>query len=126
MILNKVDQHIQAIKNVIDMDYNHEQPDIPRTKMFARKYRTFMNNVLKPYGLRVHEFSGNWKDASGFITDGKGNFVYVSVGYGFKRTGWVDDILIRTAEHDKDFRGGNNIYTTMYTFAEDVAKLFGI
>ena len=126
MIQNKVDQHIEAINNVITMDYDHEQPDVPRTKLFARSYKSFIKSVLKPYGLRVHKFSGNYKDASGFITDGKGNFVYVSVGYGFKPTGWADDILIRTAKDDRDFFGGPNRYTTMYTFAEDVAKLFGI
>ena len=37
---------------------------------------------------------------------------------------WVDNILIRTMKHDKDWTGGMNYYTDLVNFTKDIARLY--
>ena len=111
------------ILHALVKDYDHETPDEPKTKAFAKLFKEFLVKTLKGTEYKVHSFKGNWKDASGFITAGPDKFVYISCGYGFSFTGWQDNILIRLADHTSDYSRGQNHYTTMDTLKEDVIKL---
>ena len=37
---------------------------------------------------------------------------------------WVENILIRTMQHDKDWSGGTNHYTDLINFTKDIANLY--
>jgi hypothetical protein len=54
-------------------------------------------------------------ECSGFIKNKKtGKLVYFSSGdLRFRKNGWLEHILIRTAGHEKDWSGGSNQYTTL-------------
>ena len=92
-------------------------------KVFARKYKNHIQKQLKSVGLELTNFSSGHYIGSGFVTNGS-KFVYFS--YSDVRhfpNSWFNNILIRTAEHEKDYTGGHNNYTTLENFAEDVKRL---
>lgn len=90
-------------------------------KVFVRKFRTWIKNNV-PAGAKV-KISPNHYILSGFI-EIKGKFVYFSISdvRHFKNA-WADNILIRTADHDKDYTGGSNVFTDLENFKDDIKKL---
>ena len=97
---------IRKIINKPDSEYFCEQPEMLRSKEFARAYKSLVREQIKPLGLELVSFNPGYCECSGFISDGE-RFVYFSSG----DYRWMDiegDVLIRTAESARDFRGGMN------------------
>lgn len=115
----------QEIEKVINSDYDHETPDIPRGKAFNKVYRQTIKKLIKPYGLELlSKKSSAYCESSGFITDNKGNFVWFNSGdYRFDKSSWKNRILIRTAQNAQDYRGGGNHYTSIESFGKDVFQM---
>lgn len=60
-------------------------------------------------GYELHEFLGNHYCFSAVLRSAKtGNFAYVSVGDVRGNARWSQNVLYRTMEHERDFRGGPN------------------
>ena len=91
---------------------------------FAKLFFKHLNKILKPKKLRLVKCSTGHYYVCGFVTDGEKKFVYFSISdvRSFPLT-WRDNILIRTAEHDKDWTGGSNNYTSLCKFSEAVYQL---
>jgi len=99
---------------------NGEKPII--NKAFARDYKGELRRIAKSIGCKV-EIGKDYFEFSGFFSNGK-NFVYFSTGdIRCSSDNWNDNILIRTAEHNKDWTGGRNNSTTLEDMAEDVKNL---
>ncbi len=89
-------------------------------------YRAFKNYLKREFpGAELTGFKPNHYDFSGFLTlDGK--VVYIShslnrVGYealaDFSDRSCMNGVLYRTAKDTKDFRGGTNHFTSIYSLA---------
>lgn len=63
--------------------------------------------LIMPFGTLHFAFSGFIKNK---LT---GKFVYFSCDDVRGGNGWHDNLLIRTAKHDKDYTGGSNDWTTL-------------
>lgn len=114
----------EAIEKVLNADYDHEQPDIPRSKAFHRECSKFIKKAIAPYGLElIRSKSATYCASSGFITDGKGKFVYYSIG-DYRWEDWKHGVLIRTAKNEKDYTGGMNHYCELKDIGETVYNLF--
>ena len=117
------------VQKVIDKDYDHEQPDIPRGKEFNKVYRKVIKKLITPYGLELlKQKSSAYCECSGFITDNKGHFIYFNSGdyrsgYGRTNKEWKNNILIRTAKNAQDHTGGYNYFTSLASFGTDVFKI---
>jgi len=111
------------IFKIINGDYNHERPDIPRTEAFSNEFKRIISNKVKGKYTVVNHHKG-YCECSGFLTDGKGHYVYYHSGdyrYTYK---WYENILIRTAKDTTDYKGGSNNYTNFDDFVKDVDRLF--
>jgi hypothetical protein len=51
--MTTITQLENEIQKVIDADYDHEQPDIPRGKEFNKAYRKVIKKLIAPYGLEL-------------------------------------------------------------------------
>jgi hypothetical protein len=90
-------------------------------KAFARDLKKYINKNLPPSSKLVNWSVGHFY-VSGFIQKGE-QYVYFSVG-DVRYCNWYDNVLIRTAAHDKDYTGGQNNYTSIEFFGQSVQNLF--
>jgi len=81
---------------------------------FVRDFRSDMKSMLKDTGWILHDLSNGHFYVSGFLKNTRdGSFVYFSTSdVRFWQDEWHNNLLIRTAKHDKDYTGGYNQYTT--------------
>lgn len=93
-------------------------------KSFNTKYRNVIKKLL-PNGYEIHSWNKGHYYCSAVIKDTEDRFIYMSIGdVRYCVDEWVDDILIRTMEHDKDWHGGPNHRTDLFNFTKDVQKLY--
>ena len=94
---------------------------------FTIFYRLFIQSIKRslPAGTKLVNASKNHYCLSGFVQR-ENKFVYFSISdvRHFPEK-WHKEILIRTAEHDKDYTGGSNGYTTLENFAREVERMLG-
>ena len=52
-------------------------------------------------------------------------FIYISIpDVRYWENEWFSDILCRTMKYDKDWTGGQNHRTTLFTFTKDIENLY--
>jgi hypothetical protein len=82
----------------------------PEFMQFARDFRSDINTMLKGSDWKLHKMDTGHFYLSGFFKNTlTGNFVYFSCSdVRFFRNQWASNLLVRDAEHDKDWTGGMN------------------
>lgn len=82
-------------------------------KSFVRDFRSDMKAILKGTDWTLHSLLPGHFYISGFIKNSiNGKLMYFSISdVRFFQDEWHRSMLIRTAEHDKDWMGGMNHYT---------------
>ena len=91
---------------------------------FNTKYRNAIKKLL-PNGYELHSWNRGHYDCSAVIKDIDGRFIYMSIGdVRYWPNEWVDNILIRTMKHDKDWTGGSNHRTDLLNFTKAIQKLY--
>ena len=90
--------------------------------IFARLFKKHIQKNL-PVGSNLVAFSKGHYYVSGFVERGD-KFVYFSVpDVRFFPGEWYNNILVRTAKHEKDYTGGSNGSTTLEFFSVKVLNL---
>lgn len=89
----------------------------PEFKTFAREFKKAMQEQVKECFDIVNYSVGHFY-VSGFLKHKEtGEFWYFSIsdvrGFGNE---WLQDVLYRTAEHEKDYTGGSNQYMPLAQF----------
>lgn len=90
-------------------------------KAFARDLKRYITKELPPSSKLVNWNVGHFY-VSGFIQKSE-QYVYFSIR-DVRYCNWYDNVLIRTAAHDKDYTGGWNNYTSIEFFGQSVQNLF--
>lgn len=80
----------------------------PEFTSFTRTFKSEFRSALKTMKCTDVTFSVGHFAVSGFFNDANGQLWYFHIG----DVRWMSDmtILVRTAEHRKDYRGGHNRY----------------
>jgi len=90
--------------------------------IFAKLFKKHIKKCL-PLNVELVAFSKGHYYVSGFV-ERNGKFVYFSMSdVRHYPGGWHNNILIRTAKHEKDYTGGSNCSTTLESF---VVKVFNL
>jgi hypothetical protein len=82
----------------------------PEFTAFARMFRSHIQKQANENDLEVINFSTGHFYCSGFfknIITGKLAYFSISDVRHFQDS-WINDVLLRTAEHEKDYTGGRN------------------
>ena len=116
----------RKIEAILARDYDHEVPDTLRSKDFQKQFKSILRRMFPD--CTILPIKGCWCEANGFIKDQNGKFVYYSTNdYRYNILGrWDQRILIRTAESEKDYRGGANHYADHEELEDQVNWLFQI
>ena len=92
---------------------------------FNNKFKKVIEKML-PEGYKLYSWNKGHYYCFAVIKDDKGRFIYMSIpDVRFFPHEWIYDILIRTMEHDKDWKGGSNHRTDLINFTKDIQKLYG-
>lgn len=92
-------------------------------KSFNTKFKNFIKKNL-PTGYEIFSWNRGHYYCSGVIKTINNNYIYISIGDVRWHSDWLDNILIREMEHPKDWTGKTNNYTSLFTFKEDIKKLW--
>lgn len=95
----------------------------PEYESFQRKYKNCIKGIASEIGGELVRFSPNHYEFSCFVKRND-KFVYISISdVRYWRNGWYNNILIRTAQHDRDFTGGRNEYTNLDGLRDKIIEL---
>ena len=93
-------------------------------KSFERKYINYLKSLAKENGWELVNVGKNHYEFSAFFKY-RDKYVYLSISdVRFWQNEWYNHILIRTATHQRDYRGGRNNYTTLPTLPFAIKNLF--
>lgn len=94
-------------------------------KDFQRSYRNVLKEIGKNIGFELHSFSKNHYDFSAVMKSNTTNqFYYISISdVRYFKNEWANNILYRTMEHDHDWTGGSNRYSSLENLSENLVNL---
>lgn len=97
----------------------------PEYKNFQTNYRSVIKDFCKNIGMELYSFSKNHYDFSAVIKSNSSNqFYYISISdVRYWKNEWANNILYRTMEHEKDWTGGSNRYSTLENLPENLLTL---
>ena len=94
-------------------------------KSFQTKYRNFLKRLCEGNGYELVGFAPNHYCFSCFVK-GNGRFAYISISDVRRSSkGWFDNILIRSAKHEKDYAGGFNQYVSLQCLETKIQSMLG-
>lgn len=86
-----------------------------------RSFKTLLKSIL-PADAELFGFSKCFYYTSGFVKLNN-KFVYISISDVRFNSNWYNNILIRTATDENDYRGGRNQYTDIYNLKDNIIRL---
>lgn len=94
-------------------------------KDFQRNYRSVLKEIGKDIGLELHSFNKNHYEFSAVMKSNITNqFYYISISdVRYWKNEWANKILYRTMEHDHDWTGGSNRYSTLENLSKNLLNL---
>lgn len=106
--------------------YDHEfESSSGLTEEFSNFSRDFKRDLLKQTGRKFElvNYNRGHFDISGFLKNKEsGKYVYFSIG-DVRGAHWQYSILVRTAEHEKDYSGGANTFASYEQLAYAAERL---
>lgn len=119
---------IEKIREIVEKpnyEYDHEIPDKLRSREFAKVYKKYVQQEIKPYGYELVNFNDGWCECSGFVTNGS-HYVYFNSG-DYRMSSPYNDIfesvLVRTAKNEKDYSGGRNNFCQLSQLGRKIDEL---
>lgn len=94
-------------------------------KTFQNKYINYLRTLCRNSDYELVNVGRNHYCFSCFIKNAENKYVYLSISdVRFFSNEWFNNILIRTAAHEKDYHGGRNQYTSLDYLKENITRLF--
>lgn len=118
---------IKKILNSSDYEFNCENPEYKRSKDFNKMYLREIKKIIKPYGFTIISDGDGFCECSGFIKNERDKYVYFNSGdYRLHNeyNNIFDHVLIRTANNEYDYRGGENNYCALKDIGKKAQELF--
>lgn len=101
----------------------HSSPGkTPEFLAFARTFRSEFKKELQALGCTEPEFHTGHFEMSGFFNSADGQLWYFSIGDVRWMIGGLQ-MLVRTAQHRKDYHGGQNQSARLEAFSESLGDI---
>ena len=118
-----------ATINELKKYLNYEFSSGPYTgedyKKFQTKYINYLRSMCRNYGWELVSIGRNHYCFSAFVKSRENKYVYLSISdVRFFNNEWFYHILIRRAEHEKDYHGRGNHYADLNTLPVGIDCLF--
>lgn len=92
---------------------------------FQQNYRSVLKEIGSDIGFELYSFSKNHYEFSAVMQSIiSKQFYYISISdVRYWKNEWADYILYRTMEHEKDWTGRSNQYSSLNDLSENLIKL---
>lgn len=92
---------------------------------FQRNYRSVLKDIGKDIKFELYSFNKNHYEFSAVMKSNLTNqFYYISISdVRYWKNEWANNILYRTMEHDHDWTGGINRYSSLENLSENLLTL---
>lgn len=105
---------IKDLEKYIDYEFSSGCYTGDDYRSFQTKYINFLRSICKQNHWQLVNVGRNHYCFSAFIKSAENKYVYVSISdVRFFTNEWYNNILIRTAKNEQDYRGGFNHRTTL-------------
>ena len=111
------------MKKWINYEFESSCSKTPEFVAFARDFKRFVKKAL-PYGAELVKWNVGHFYVSGFVKKNDKYVYFETSDVRFFPNTWFTNLLIRTAQHVKDYTGGANTYTALDEFAVNAENLF--
>ena len=91
---------------------------------FQTKYINYLKNLCKENGWEFVKANRNHYEFSCFIKKDKIKYIYLNIGDVRWNNGWYNNILVRTALHERDYTGGRNQFASLPCLADKINSMF--
>lgn len=113
-----------SIKQYLHVQFESSSTTTAQFAAFARAYKKANMKALGDEFELVSWNRGHFYVSAFFKNKQTGKLVYISCSdVRFFPNEWYFNILIRSAEHAKDYTGGANKFTSLHTIYEDAVRL---
>lgn len=119
-----------TVEKFLDKWYDKEIEDwcgetSPEYRNFQMNYRSVLKDISKNIGMELYSFNKNHYDFSAVLRSNVTNqYYYISISdVRTWKNEWADKVLYRTMEHEKDWTGGSNHYSTLEKLAINLLNL---
>lgn len=94
-------------------------------KQFQRNYKSVLKDISKQIGFELYSFNSNHYDFSAVMKSNTTNmYYYISIpDVRYFKNEWAENILYRTMEHEKDWTGGSNRYSSLEELSRNLLGL---
>lgn len=93
-------------------------------KQFFKDLKSDLKKTLGKQGIQIQRMKPNYYDVSVVVTDGNGQFAYISFGNMRWTNQWDQGILVRTMKHEKDWTGGLNHWCSYEQIPDQILQLW--
>lgn len=119
----ELSKQVAKINDILNRDYDHEIPNVPRSKAYERAFAKLMQKMFPD--CTIITSLGSYCMASGFIKKDDKYVYYATDDYRWPQgSSWKNNILYRTAKNENDYHGGSNRFADIEFLEESVRKLF--
>lgn len=97
----------------------------PEYEEFQKDYKNVLAELVNEINFTLYKFNPNHYEFSAVLQDNEtGKFYYISISdVRYWNNEWADKILYRTMEHNEDWHGGPNHYSTLKDLKDNLLKL---
>lgn len=115
---------IKDLEKYLDYEFSFGPYIEQDYKTLQKKYINYLRNLCKQNGWKLVNIGRNHYCFTAFIKNSQGKHIYLSISdVRYFKNEWYNHILIRTAEHEKDYSGGRNNYSTLPELKTAIARL---
>lgn len=113
-----------GIEEWLDVQFESSSGLTEEFALFAKQFKKAIAKQMQ--GYEIVKFSrGHFYISSFFKNSTNGKLVYISSDDVRGSNGWYNSLLIRTAQHDKDYTGGSNNLSPLHNLKEQADRLTG-
>lgn len=104
---------LEELQKYLDYEFSTSVYTGEDYKKFQNKYINYIRSICKEHGWEIVNVGRGHYYFSLFIKEGEKCIFLCISDVRYFRNSWYNRILVRTAKHEKDYTGGQNMYTTL-------------
>lgn len=113
-------KEIDKLDAIVEKDYDHEMPDILRSKEFGQEFTRFMKKMFADCCVKN---ISSYCEGGVTIKNPIGKYIYIRTD-DYRWRNWSKRILYRTMAHAEDWTGGGNNFSNIEELKDSVYRLF--
>jgi len=116
---------LKELEKYLDYEFSTGEYTGQDYKTFQNKYINYLKTICTQNNWQLVNVGRNHYCFTAFVKDNERHYIYISISdVRYFKNKWYNNILIRTATDERDYRGGNNYYTKLPRLQYAIQEMF--